>query len=137
VESTATVGFKFLSPGHLYFTFTWPDNAPTNREEPILIAGSFFETLGMHAVEGVLPTAADLARDGDLAVLSARVARKHWPGQSAIGQTFRVETQTFHVVAVVPDARLSSLDDTSYGQVYLPHRGLPAVVLIKARANPD
>src|SRR5262245_65088790 len=90
----------------------------------------------MHALEGRLPDAADLARDADVAVLSARVARKHWPSRSAIGQTFRVRTQTFHVVAVVPDARLSSLDDTSYGQVYLALRGIPSVLLIKARADP-
>jgi ABC-type antimicrobial peptide transport system permease subunit len=37
----------------------------------------------------------------------------------------------------VPDARLSSLDDTTYGQVYLPLRGVPAVLLVKARANSD
>ena len=137
VESVATVGFKFLSPGHLYYTFTWPDGAPTIREEPVLIGGDFFDTVGVRALEGRLPSAADLARDADLAVLSARVARKHWPGQRAIGQTFRVESQILHVMAVVPDTRLSSLDDTSYGQVYLPFRGVPAVLLVKARANPD
>jgi predicted permease len=137
VETVASVGFRFLTSSHLYYTFTWPDGSPTNREEPFSVGGDFFETLGMHALEGRLPDAADLERDADLAVLSARVARKHWPGRSAVGQTFRVRTQTFHVVAVVPDARLTSLDDTSYGQVYLALRGAPGVLLVKARANPD
>jgi putative ABC transport system permease protein len=137
VENIATVGLGFLSRFHAYYTFTWPDGAPTGREEPFSVSGDFFGMLGMHALEGQLPTPADLERDPDLAVLSARIARKHWPGQSAVGQTFRVRTQTYHVVAVVPDARLSSLDDTSYGQVYLALRGVPGVLLIKARSNPE
>lgn len=137
IENLASVGFKFLSRGYLYYTFTWPDGAPTEREEPILVGGDFFATLGIRALEGRLPDATDLERDADLAVLSDRVARKHWPGQSALGQTFKVQTETYRVVAVVPDARLNSLDDATYGQVYLPFRTVPAVLLVKARSNPD
>jgi predicted permease len=137
IESVATVGFRFLTSSHLYYSFKWPDGAPPNREEPIHVGGDFFSMLGMRAIDGRLPTAADLIRDPDLAVVSARVARRHWPGRRAVGRTFQLYAQTLHIVAVVPDARFSSLDDATYGQVYLPPLGAPGVVLAKARTNPE
>jgi ABC-type antimicrobial peptide transport system permease subunit len=54
------------------------------------------------------------------AVVSASFAERYWPGQDAIGKTFRHRDRTRTVVGIVGDVRIRGLERNSEPQIYLP-----------------
>lgn len=76
----------------------------------------FFETLRIRLVAGRLIEGHDDERSLPVVVISATVARRHWPNENPIGRRIRV--QQFgkpvmrEVVGVVADVRRAALDQS-------------------------
>jgi hypothetical protein len=86
----------------------------------IPISSGFFALTGLRAIDGRLPTDEEVDRGAPVAVVSERVAREYWPGQSPLGQTLSSKRATVTVIAVVRDARFQGLDEPSTGEIYVP-----------------
>ena len=88
--------------------------------ELIPVSSSFFDLAGLRAVEGRLATDDEIDSGALVAVVSERVAREYWPGQSAVGRILTSKRATVSVIGVVPDSRFQALDSASSGEIYVP-----------------
>jgi putative ABC transport system permease protein len=82
----------------------------------------YFRTLGIPLVEGSLFDERDAKRA--MAVISSAMARRAWPGESAIGKRFRLTFQParlLEVIGVVGDVRNMGLESNPTLAVYLPY----------------
>lgn len=88
------------------------------------VEDTFFDVMGLHAIEGRLPDKGEWLPDGPFVVISETTARLWWPGESAIGRRIRHSRKIANpertVAAVVRDARYESLDRDLLGAVYVP-----------------
>jgi hypothetical protein len=84
---------------------------PEKDQEPVAgyfsVSQGWFEVYGMHLVEGREFTAADRADSPPVAIVDESMARKYWPGESAIGKrigrTDPADPQWAEVVGVMKD----------------------------------
>ncbi len=85
---------------------------------------TFFDVMGLHAIEGRLPDQREWPPDGPFVVISETTARLWWPGETAVGRRIRSARKITNpertVVAVVQDIRYESLDRDLLGAVYFP-----------------
>ena len=87
-------------------------------------SANFFDVMGLRLVDGRLPSAAEWSSHAG-AIVSERAARVFWPGQSAVGRilinrTGRMRGQRIPVIGVVGDTRFVALDESPFGDIYLP-----------------
>jgi predicted permease len=72
-----------------------------------VISPEYFQVMGTDVVRGRAFTPSDDAHGRDVAIVSESTAKKYWPGQDAIGHTFRTGTdknRKLEVVGIVRDA---------------------------------
>ncbi len=85
-------------------------------------SAGFFQTTGTRILAG-RPISAEDRRGAPLvAVVSQSMARRLWPGTNAIGQCFRVGSDTMPcttVVGIAEDVKLHTLTETGGAQYYL------------------
>ena len=89
------------------------------------VTPDYFATLGVPLVEGRDVGDGDAADRPFVAVVSQSFARRHWPGQAALGRRFTVAFAERTVVGVAGDVRVRGLERESEPQVYVPHRQVP------------
>ena len=96
-----------------------------------LVSDGYFETMAIPRLAGRDFTAQDRAGALPVAIVNARLARRAWPGTSAIGQRLRVgdaEGGTWAtVVGVVGDTRHFALGEEPLEQAYLPTLQRPLI----------
>lgn len=93
-----------------------------------IVTGDFLETMGMHLLEGRPLNAADMEGENRYCLVDETVAKRYWPGESALGhQLFRgIEKpnegqRVYTIVGVVRSTKQSSLtEEKPRGTVYLP-----------------
>jgi predicted permease len=100
---------------------------------------SFFDTLGIPLTEGRAFHAADLGPSPAVAVVNDALARRYWPGQSAIGKQIRLSAGQW--VTVVGVAKLNTFMAWGTGPmdtIFLPY-GTPKGrdVMLAARSTGD
>jgi len=90
-----------------------------------IATGDYFETLGIPLVDGRTFGPEDVRDAPHRVVISALLAEKLWPGESAIGHRLSAdafeengEPNWMEVVGVVGDVRLNGLDDPERGVMY-------------------
>jgi putative ABC transport system permease protein len=137
VSSAGVIDTLLLAGARRGSVFSPPNPDAPDDAEMIPVSSQFFALAGLHAVDGRLPTDAELDAGAPVAVVSARTARDFWPGRSAVGQMLSSKRATLSVIGVVPDARFQDLDRASYGEIYVPIRlglwtGLAPTYLIRA-----
>jgi predicted lysophospholipase L1 biosynthesis ABC-type transport system permease subunit len=68
----------------------------------------FFEVLGIPIVAGrsFFPT----DRPGQVVIVNETLARRFWPGQSAVGQSLVIGNNTAEIVGIARDAQLNTLE---------------------------
>lgn len=111
VRGVAVVSFLFAQPPGGYQGFTQEGDGlefadTPKRALPSFILPGALETLGFRLLEGRHLAETDTAGRPPVAVISASLAAKYWPGQSALGRRFRLETvraEWIEVVGVVSD----------------------------------
>ena len=113
----------FPSPNGNYVTTTLVPGEPESAPRMInhrLVTADFLDTLGLPLVAGRRLDERDVAGAGDVAVISESLARRRWPGASALGKRIREAgadgpPRWLTVVGVVGDAaEFYDLADTWY-----------------------
>ncbi|MEZ4586115.1 MAG: FtsX-like permease family protein [Gemmatimonadales bacterium] len=88
-----------------------------------MVSPGYFEAVGLR-VAGRTFSERDGAMDPAVAIVNETMARRHWPGRSAIGQRIRVWNDPvkpwMEIVGVVADVRALGLDQAPTPIYYLP-----------------
>jgi putative ABC transport system permease protein len=82
----------------------------------------FLETLGVRLLGGRAINDADREGAPRVAMVNETMARRFWPGESAIGKRIALGDDWLTIVGVVSDVKHASLGDTTRVTVYLPAR---------------
>ena len=98
-----------------------PDARPSANYR--FVGPEYFHAIGMTILQGRSIEPDDRTSTITPAVINSRAARTIWPGEPAIGREFtRADTsQTFRVVGVVPDGRVTALETEPPLMVYVPY----------------
>jgi predicted permease len=109
-------------------TFAIPAQAVTSRESAQPRANFLPSSDGIIRALGIrLVAGRDLVeQDGDSGaigvVVSAALARKHWPDRSPVGEEIELQNLRMRVVGVADDARYTSVQGDPVAIVYVPNR---------------
>ena len=93
------------------------------------VSGGYFAAMGIPLVAGRTFRDADSAEAPPVAIASAAMARKYWPGQDPIGQRLRFDddakTPWSTIVGVVGDVRQLGLQQDPPPILYMPYQQFP------------
>jgi predicted permease len=92
----------------------------TNEE---IVAGDYFQTMGLRLLEGRLFEAQDRRAATRSTIVNATMAKRFFPGQSAIGKRWSYDSldkDAFTIVGVVEDARYLNVRETPPNMAYHP-----------------
>jgi putative ABC transport system permease protein len=96
-----------------------PENASWNADWNI-VTPAFFDVLRIPIIRGRGFTEADRAGAPDVAVINERLAEIIWPGEEAVGKTFRNEERVVTVIGVARNAKYRTLGESPRGFIYVP-----------------
>ncbi|MGH7582523.1 MAG: ADOP family duplicated permease [Gemmatimonadales bacterium] len=114
---------------------------PANDDEPgaldLIAAPGYFRAMGITIIAGRDFASSDRPGGRPVAIISAAVAHRFWPGESPVGRTFGSGSETpTTVVGVVADVRELHLDQDPVLQMYSPMaQQTPPNVAIVARGT--
>ncbi|MEO8030749.1 MAG: ABC transporter permease [Gemmatimonadota bacterium] len=105
------------------------------------IDAGYFAALGTRLISGRAFTPEDRKGSAPVTIVGAAMARKFWPGQSAIGKCMKIGGDTMpcsEIVGVVEDARRQDVLGEETLQYYVPieqavDRTAPAAILVRPR----
>ena len=86
----------------------------TDTVEVTAVSPEYFHTVGVPLVEGRVFTDDDRPNTPSVAVVNETFARRYWPGQTAVGKTFRSrssEGPEFQIVGVVGDHKVNTVGE--------------------------
>jgi predicted permease len=84
-----------------------------------LISPGYFRAMGISLLQGRDFAEQDLPTSTSVAIVNETFAREYFPGQGAIGQRFQWgDRETFTVIGVAADVRISSLDADPPPMIY-------------------
>ena len=98
-----------------------------------IVSEGYFETLGMRLLQGRSFAESDLADGPRVTVISQRLARRYWPGESPIGRQVRATSMEsfgstapwLTIIGVVNDARPFGYETEETAEMYVLYRQLP------------
>jgi predicted permease len=109
--------------------------------EVTTVSTGYFKTMGVGIVEGRAFTDADRPETPRVAIVNETLARRLWPGQSAIGKIFRTrggEGPPFEIVGVSADHKVKTLSEPPTPFLQIPRNQRPsAYSAIVARTRGD
>ena len=83
------------------------------------VSVGYFKAMGIPLRGGRNLALSDIATAPLVLVVNESFARRHWPGQSAVGQTVRIGDDVAQVVGVVGDVRQKSLTEPPEPMAYI------------------
>ena len=106
-----------------------PD-APT-RAHPRSVTPGYFSTMGVQLIAGRPFSAADKEGAPLVVIVNDTMARRYWPGESALGKrvTFSGTPEWREIIGVVRDVRHWGLDQPVNPELYLPQAQFPSSFL--------
>jgi putative ABC transport system permease protein len=121
-----------------------PDPARLPRAGYRAVSSGYLDTLRIPIVQGRTFTGADREGSQDVAIVSASLAVRLWPGRDPIGQRLRLDEagqRWFTVVGVARDVTMCNWwDGVDFSAIYVPLRQAPpagvANVAVRTRAEP-
>jgi predicted permease len=109
--------------------------------EVTTVSPEYFKTMGVGIVEGRAFTDADRPDTPRVAIVNETLARRVWPGQSAIGKIFRTrggEGPPFEIVGVSADHKVRTLSELPTPFLQVPRNQRPgSYAAIVARTRGD
>jgi predicted permease len=125
VREASWVGLVPLSGGQWTETFSVPGRpAPEDRREEVeinLLGAGFFRTMEIGIAEGrEFDDRLDLSGSAAVVVVNEAMARRVWPGESALGRRIDIAGAQRTVVGVARNFRTGSLREGPVPQVYFP-----------------
>jgi predicted permease len=117
------------------------DHAASNANYRF-IGPEYFKAIEMPLVQGRSIEATDRGTEPTPAVISARTARRLWPGEDVIGREFARSdpSQRFRIVGVVGDGRVTTLESDAPLMVYVPYwfnNEGKSVLVVRAQGDPS
>jgi predicted permease len=117
------------------------DHAASNANYRF-IGPEYFKAIEMPLVQGRSIEASDRGTEPTPAVISARTARRLWPGEDVIGREFARSdpSQRFRIVGVVGDGRVTTLESDAPLMVYVPYwfnNEGKSVLVVRAQGDPS
>jgi macrolide transport system ATP-binding/permease protein len=102
------------------------------------VSADYFATLGVRILEGRPFNSGDTPTSPRVAVVSEALARRYWPGESAIGKRFQSGGADVDIVGVSADYKVYRIGEepTPYIHYASSQRGIPELVVL-ARARGD
>jgi len=105
--------------------YTPPKGADMNLAAVSYVQGNYFPAMGIPLLRGRLFTDADRHGSQLALVVNHRMAEHFWPGQDPIGKRLRIgtmemQTPWIYVIGEVADTKLTSPDEPSREQYYIP-----------------
>jgi predicted permease len=96
-----------------------PENVPAGngRADRKVVTPGYFATMRIPLLQGRDFATSDRT---PVAVVNATMAAEFWPGQSPLGQIFRVNESALQVIGVVKDAKYRSLSEAAAAVFYQP-----------------
>jgi putative ABC transport system permease protein len=117
--------------------------SPVDVMEAVVASPGYFRAIGIQLLRGRFFTEHDGAKAENVVIVDDTFAKRHWPGEDAIGHRIRLATgggQSLTVVGVVRHVKLGSLSERDgFVQAYFPARQSPdikASVVLKTRLTP-
>src|SRR5262249_55181590 len=113
------LGRSFLKEGQAE-----PPASPDYQGQWNAVGPRYFETSGIRLIEGREFDRRDTQKGIQVIIINQTIARRMFPGESAIGKrikSWRDENVLREVVGVVEDVRYFGRDDEVRGCVYVPH----------------
>jgi putative ABC transport system permease protein len=111
------------------------------------VTPDYLRAMGMRVVAGRGLTAEDRRAAPRVALVSEALARRHWPGERAVGRRIRTSVftggdsaVTITIVGVVGDVRFDAPDAPPKAELYLPHAQAPASnvqLVVRTDAAPE
>ena len=105
------------------------------------VSPQYFSALGIPLIEGRAFTEQDAASAPAVVIINDYLARRLWPGTSALGKQVRVgDGDLREVVGITSTGKYASLVESATGQAYVPlaQRAAPAAILVVSTAvDPD
>jgi predicted permease len=111
--------------------------------EATTVSADYFETMGVPIVEGRAFADADRPDTPRVAVVNETFVRRYWPGQSAIGKTFRTrgsEGPLFEIVGVSADHKVLTLSERPTPFLHISRSQRPssyAAIIARTRGDAD
>ena len=92
------------------------------QAEPDFISPGYFQTLGVRLLDGREFDARDTEASLRVVIVNQTLARRLWPGRSALGQRLKIAGEEPHytVIAVAPDLKYRALIEAPQPYYYLP-----------------
>ena len=129
VTSAAYASFMPMAMGGGIWPVTISGEPPPRGVKPQVslryVTPRYFATMGVPMRQGRDVGDGDAQDRPFVAVVSESFARRHWPGQEAIGKRFTVAFAERTVVGVAGDVRTRGPERESEPQVYVPYRQVP------------
>jgi putative ABC transport system permease protein len=132
--------------GGPYITERGADESKAPFADNRAVSPGFFETVGARLVEGRFFNEGDVQREQPVVIVDDQLARRAWPGHSAIGQEIAADPfSTGHpvfratVIGVVAHLRHRSLLENLGDQVYFAERQVqrnPLIVAVRTDGDP-
>ena len=106
--------------------YTPPKGADMNLATVTQVIGNFFPAMGISLLRGRQFTEADRHGSQLVLIVNHRMAQHFWPGQDPIGKRLRIGTPEMQtpwmiVIGEVADTKLTSPDEPSKEQYYMPN----------------
>ena len=101
------------------------ERTPGHTASMRFVTPGFFRTLDVPIRSGRDVSESDAMTTQPVAVVSESFVERYWPGQDALGRTFKFANSDRTIVGVVADIRVRGLERTSEPQVYLPYKQQP------------
>jgi predicted permease len=125
-QSVALIRMIPLQDGGMGLGDVTVDGHPAPGQDPSwnadwnIVTPAFFDVMRIPVVRGRGFTDADRVGAPDVAILNERLASMIWPGEDAIGKTFRNEDRVVTVIGVARDAKYRTLGESPRGFIYVP-----------------
>lgn len=129
VESVGAVSTLPMTGGLVKEIIAIPGRHLKQTEEAInldIVTPDYFRAMGVRLLKGRTFTAQDRAGSAPVSIVDESMARRYWPGESAIGQRVALPAlfpEPTEVVGVVGSVRRFGLDRDPQPQLYLPLGG--------------
>jgi predicted permease len=136
VQSVSTVSHLPLDDQGNWYDYYWKDGTPVDQQNTEMadmrsILPGYFDTIGAQLMQGRDFTESDDAAHQHVAVIDEILARRLWPGESALGKRinasdspkgpYQFERDWLVVVGVVRHIQCHTLTTTVRPQIYVPY----------------
>jgi putative ABC transport system permease protein len=108
------------------------------------VSAAYFRTVGMRLIRGRLFDKRDTADTPNVALINETMARKYWPDEDPVGESFTLNFSSWfpkaEIIGVVSDIKTNGLSMPPYPEIYRPDSQLPSDdchLIIRTKAAPE